>query len=134
MKEQVKRLTRAEEGLMLKLWSLDKAFLKDIVLAYPAPRPNTSTVSTLLRTLERKGFVAHKAYSKTFEYYPVIPKRTYLKSYFNTFLENYFAGSYEELVTFISSELEIEMRVPEKEEPKKVAETPEIDKRQMSLF
>lgn len=118
---------------MLVLWNQDKAFLKDIVAAFPEPRPSQSTVSTLLRTLERKGFVTHKAYSKTFEYYPLVGRRAYLKGYFNDFLEKYFRGSYEELIRFISEELEMEMRIPEKEE-KKVSEPEEEDLAQLSLW
>lgn len=129
----MQRLTKAEEGLMLVLWNQDKAFLKDVVNGFPEPRPSQSTVSTLLRTLERKGFVTHKAYSKTFEYYPLIGKKAYLKSYFNDFLSKYFRGSYEELIQFISEELEMEMRIPEKEE-KKIVEEPEEDLAQLSLW
>ena len=135
MTGNIPKLSRAEEALMLILWSLNKALLKDIVYGYPEPRPSQSTVSTLLRTLERKRFVAHKAYSKTFEYYPLVRKMEYQKVFFNDFLQKYFHGSYEELVRFLAQEIEIELRMPGKEIP---AEKPEpvvvIDKKQMSLF
>ena len=120
---------------MLVLWSLDKAFLKDIVNAYPEPRPSQSTVSTLLRTLERKGFVTHKAYSKTFEYYPAVSKRDYLKAYFGDFFQKYFKGSYEDLLWFLSQELNLDLRVPEiviEETMEEMEE--EEDKTQLSLF
>ena len=109
----MKKLTRAEEEMMLVLWKLNKAFLKDIIAAYPDPKPNQSTVSTILRTLEKKGFARHTAYSKTFEYYPTVPKRSYSRIFFNDFLEKYFGGSYEELVAFLSSEMALQLRVPE---------------------
>ncbi|MBK9448325.1 MAG: BlaI/MecI/CopY family transcriptional regulator [Bacteroidetes bacterium] len=109
----MKKLTRAEEEMMLVLWKLNKAFLKDIIASYPEPRPNQSTVSTILRTLEKKGFARHTAYSKTFEYYPTVPKRAYSRIFFNDFLEKYFGGSYEELVAFLSSEMALQLRVPE---------------------
>jgi BlaI family penicillinase repressor len=115
----MKKLTRAEEEMMLVLWRLNKAFLKDVIAAYPEPRPNQSTVSTILRTLEKKGFARHVAYSKTFEYYPTIPKRAYSRVFFRDFLEKYFEGSYEELVTFLSSEMELQLRVPEPVAPEK---------------
>ena len=69
----MKKLTRAEEDMMLVLWKLNKAFLKDIIAAFPDPKPNQSTVSTILRTLERKGYARHTAYSKVFEYVPSSP-------------------------------------------------------------
>ena len=123
---------------MLILWKLNKAFLKDIIAAHPEPRPNQSTVSTILRTLERKGFARHNAYSKTFEYYPVIQKRAYSRIFFNDFLEKYFSGSYEELVTFLSSEMEMQLRVPEPVAPdnSKVKKLPDPVENlaQLSLF
>lgn len=134
----MKKLTRAEEDMMLVLWRLNKAFLKDIIAAHPDPKPNQSTVSTILRTLERKGFARHNAYSKTFEYYPVVPKRAYSRIFFNDFLEKYFGGSYEELVSFLSSEMEMQLRVPEPitEEKTKSTKAPEQSEnlKQLSLF
>ena len=123
---------------MLVLWKLNKAFLKDIIAAYPEPRPNQSTVSTILRTLEKKGFARHTAYSKTFEYYPTVAKRAYSRIFFRDFLEKYFEGSYEELVMFLSSEMELQLRVPEPV----MSEKPRIEKAveqvenlaQLSLF
>ena len=123
---------------MLILWRLNKAFLKDIIAAYPDPRPNKSTVSTILRTLEKKGFARHNAYSKTFEYYPTVAKRAYSRVFFREFLEKYVEGSYEELVTFLSSEMELQLRVPEtvvqeKTKPEKQVEQVE-NLNQLSLF
>ena len=134
----MKKLTRAEEEMMLILWKLENAFLKDIVEAYPEPRPNQSTVSTNLRTLERKGFIAHKAYSKTFEYYPTVSKRNYSRIFFRDFLEKYFDDSYEDLISFLGTEMQMQLRVPEQapvEKPKVEKEPIKIDaKNQMSLF
>jgi BlaI family transcriptional regulator, penicillinase repressor len=135
---ETKKLTRAEEEMMLVLWKLNKAFLKDIIASYPDPKPNQSTVSTILRTLEKKGFARHTAYSKTFEYYPMIAKRSYSRTFFRDFLEKYFEGSYEELVTFLSAEMELQLRVPEpiaaeNTKKEKVAE-PVENLAQLSLF
>jgi BlaI family transcriptional regulator, penicillinase repressor len=134
----MKKLTRAEEEMMLVLWKLNKAFLKDIIAAHPDPTPNQSTVSTILRTLEKKGFARHNAYSKTFEYYPVVPKRSYSRVFFKDFLEKYFGGSYDELVTFLSSEMEMQLRVPEEVNGSKIKGSkvvePTEDLKQLSLF
>lgn len=134
MRSPTQKLTRAEESLMLILWSLEKAFLKDIVEAYSQPGPSQSTISTLLRTLERKGFVTHKAYSKTFEYYPAISKRDYLNVFFSDFFQKYFNGSYEELLYFLSQELNLDLRMPAVEADAGEEEESELDKRQLSLF
>jgi len=138
----MKKLTRAEEEMMLILWKLEKAFLKDVVAAYPEPRPNQSTISTILRTLEKKGFAQHRAYSKTFEYYPIVTKRAYRGVFFRDFLDKYFDGSYEELVGFLSNEMDMHFRVPEPPEkaPEKgkaavvKEQEPEENKFQLSLF
>ena len=134
----MKKLTRVEEEMMLVLWRLNKAFLKDIIAAHPEPRPNQSTVSTTLRILEKKGFARHTAYSKTFEYYPTVSKRAYSRVFFRDFMEKYFEGSYEELVTFLSSEMEMQLRVPEPIGPEKTKlEKPEPQVQnlaQLSLF
>jgi BlaI family penicillinase repressor len=134
----MKKLTRAEEEMMLVLWKLNKAFLKDIIAAYPDPKPNQSTVSTILRTLEKKGFARHNAYSKTFEYYPTVPKRSYSRIFFNDFLEKYFGGSYEELVAFLSSEMALQLRVPEDVVTEKAKATKPVEQTenlaQLSLF
>lgn len=129
------RLTRAEEEMMLVLWKLKRALLKDIVDAYPEPRPAVSTISTLLRTLERKGYVAHKAYSKTFEYYVLVQKRAYLRGFFQDFFKKYFDGNKEELILFIANEIGAEMQVPVRQEVAvKVEAAPEVDASQLSLW
>jgi predicted transcriptional regulator len=137
---EIKKLTRAEEEMMLVLWKLEQAFLKDVIAAYPEPRPNQSTISTILRTLMRKGFVAHRAYSKTFEYYPIVSKRAYSRVFFRDFMDKYFDNSLEDFVTFLSTEMSMQFRVPEaddKQEKPKTAtkDAPLIDsKTQLSLF
>ena len=66
------------------------------------PNPPYNTVSTIVRILEKKGFVAHKAYGKTHEYYPVVSKDDYARRYMDTVLNNFFGGSVSRLVSFFS--------------------------------
>jgi len=100
----MKELTKAEDQIMQVLWSLEKAFEKDIVDQLPKPKPAYNTVSTIIRILETKGFVSHKAYGKTHEYYPLITKQKYTKFYLNNLVKGYFAGSLPNLVSFFTSE------------------------------
>ena len=72
----MKELTRAEEQIMQVLWSLGKAYVKDIIERLPAPKPAYNTVSTIVRILEKKGFVGHEAFGKTHLYSRSSPKRT----------------------------------------------------------
>lgn len=100
----MKELTKAEDQIMQVLWSLEKAFVKDIVDQLPKPKPAYNTVSTIIRILETKGFVSHKVYGKTHEYYPVITKQKYTKFYLNNLVKGYFAGSLPNLVSFFANE------------------------------
>jgi BlaI family transcriptional regulator, penicillinase repressor len=100
----MKELTKAEEQIMQILWELEKGFVKDIVELMPDPKPAYNTVSTIVRILEQKGFVDHTAYGKTYEYFPLISKKDYTRSYMKNFVHNYFSGSFQELVSFFARE------------------------------
>jgi BlaI family transcriptional regulator, penicillinase repressor len=101
---KMKELTKAEEQIMQILWELDKGFVKDIVELMPDPKPAYNTVSTIVRILEQKGFVDHTAYGKTHEYFPLLSKKDYTRSYMKNFVHNYFSGSFQELVSFFARE------------------------------
>src|SRR6186713_2979803 len=107
----MKELTRAEEQVMHVLWGLGKGFVKDIIEKMPnlpagrqGTKPAYNTVSTIVRILETKGFVDHKAYGKTHEYFPTITKERYTKFYLNNLLKGYFDGSFQNLVSFFAKE------------------------------
>lgn len=100
----MKELTKAEEQVMQLLWEQEKAFVKDIVDAMPDPKPAYNTVSTIIRILEKKGFVDHTAYGKTHEYFPLISRKVYTRSFMKNFMRNYFSGSFQEMVSFFAKE------------------------------
>lgn len=100
----MKELTKAEEQLMQILWKIGKGFVNDILEELPEPRPAYNTVSTIIRILEKKGFVDHRAYGKSYEYFPRVSKKEYTRSYFNHFLKNYFGNSYREMVSFFTND------------------------------
>ena len=100
----LKELTRAEDQVMQILWKLEKAFVRDIITDMPEPKPAYNTVSTIIRILETKGFVGHKAYGKTHEYYPLVTRERYMKFYLNNMIKGYFNGSFQNLVSFFARE------------------------------
>jgi len=102
--KELKELTKAEDQVMQILWKLEKGFVKDIIDVMPDPKPAYNTVSTIVRILETKGFIDHKAYGKTHEYFPVITKEKYTKFYLNNLIRGYFNGSFENLVSFFAKE------------------------------
>lgn len=85
------------------LWKIEKGFVNNIMEEIPEPKPAYNTVSTIVRILEKKGFVGHKAYGKTHEYFPLISKDEYSKEYMGSFVKNYFQNSYQQLVSFFAS-------------------------------
>src|SRR6056297_1378219 len=100
----MKELTKAEEQVMQLLWKQEKAFVKDLVEEMPDPKPAYNTVSTIVRILEKKGFVGHNAYGKTHEYYPLISKKDYTGTFLKSFIKNYFGNSYRQMVSFFAKE------------------------------
>ena len=107
-------LTKAEEQIMQILWKIEKGFVKDVIEYFNRPKPAYNTVSTIIRILEKKGFIGHKAYGKTHEYFPLISKKDYTKSFFRGFLDKYFSNSFQQLVSFFSNENEMSIEEMEK--------------------
>jgi predicted transcriptional regulator len=106
----MKELTRAEEQIMQILWKLDRAFVKDIIDDLPVPKPAYNTVSTIIRILEKKGVVSHKAYGNTHEYFALITKDEYKKKYFKSFLTRYFGDSFPDMVSFFAGDRDLSLQ------------------------
>ena len=98
------KLTRKEEELMKILWKIKEGFVKDIVDLYPDPKPHYNTISSLVRLLEEKGFVEHRAYGNTHQYFPVISKHEYRKSFIRDVVKDYFVNSYKQTVSLFIEE------------------------------
>lgn len=106
----MKELTKAEDQVMQILWKLEKAFVKDIVEQMPNPKPAYNTISTIVRILETKGFIGHKAYGKTHEYHPLVTRERYTKFYLNNMIKGYFDGSFRNLVSFFAKENKLDVK------------------------
>jgi BlaI family penicillinase repressor len=94
----MERLTPAEEQVMLKLWKLKKAAIKEIQELYPSPRPAYNTTSTIVRILERKKFVKHQVIGRGFIYMPKVTREKYRDYLMKHLLQHYFDGNKEELI------------------------------------
>ena len=119
-KKKGKELTKAEEQIMKVLWKIEKGFVKDIVEELPIPKPAYNTVSTIVRILEKKGFVMHKAYGNSHEYIPVVSQDSYKKEFIGNFVENYFSNSFRQMVSFFTQKNNLSLQ--EIEEIKKIME------------
>lgn len=99
--KSLQTLTKAEEEVMHIIWQLDKCLVRDIIEHLGDPDIPHSTVSSVVRILEKKGFVDHKAYGKTYEYFPIITKEEYAQHGVKSLMEKYFGGSPKKLVSFL---------------------------------
>ena len=95
-----KQLTKAEEQIMQVLWQLKLCAVKDIIEKLPIPKPAYNTVSTIVRILETKKFVAHEKHGKGYKYYPIIQKETYSNQSLHKLVNGYFNGSFKSMVSF----------------------------------
>jgi BlaI family transcriptional regulator, penicillinase repressor len=100
----MKRLTRKEEEAMKILWKARKGFIKELLDLHPEPKPLYTTFTSVIRVLEEKGYVGHKAYSKNHEYYPLIKKEEYRRIFMKDVVTDYFGSSYKNVVSFFVNE------------------------------
>lgn len=123
--QPVRELTRAEEQIMQILWKIEPALVHHILAEFPEPRPAYNTVSTIIRILEQKGFVDHKAYGRTHEYFTIVSKDEYSSAHFGNFLNSYFGNSFKSLASFFTADKK--MTILELEEIQQMI-TAEIEK------
>jgi predicted transcriptional regulator len=103
----MQELTKAEEQVMHVLWKVKKAFVKELLAEMDEPKPAYNTVSTIIRILEKKGFVGFTAFGKTHQYYPLVSKEDYKTQISKSLVSKYFEGSFENLVSFFAKKEEI---------------------------
>jgi len=100
----MKNLTKAEEQIIQILWKLGKATTKEVLEELPNPKPAITTVSTIIRILESKGFVGHETIKRGYKYFPIIKKEEYAKQSLSKMLTNYFDGSYKKMLSFFMND------------------------------
>lgn len=103
-------LTKAEEEVMHIIWQLERCLVRDVIEHLGDPDIPHSTVSSVVRILEKKGFVDHKAYGKTHEYFPVVSKEDYAQHGVKSLMEKYFSGSPKKLVSFLVESKDINLK------------------------
>jgi predicted transcriptional regulator len=104
-----KRLTKAEEEIMLILWKLGEATIREVMTELNQPETPYTTVSTVVRVLEKKEFVGHKAVGTTYLYYPLVAKKEYLSGYLSGIVSSYFDGSFSRMAAFFAKENDLDM-------------------------
>ncbi len=113
-KGKIRELTKAELQVMQLLWSMERAYVNDLLDAMDEPKPAYNTISTIVRILERKGFVSHKTYGKTHQYYPVVARDVYVNSMMKGIMNSFFSGSLSNLVSFFTKREQISLEEADK--------------------
>jgi len=101
------QLSNSEEQLMEHLWKLEKAFMKDLLEAFPEPKPATTTVATLLKRMIDKEFVAYNEFGNSREYYPLVKKTDYFSKHVNGLIKNFFNNSASQFASFFTTETDL---------------------------
>ena len=105
-----RKLTKADEEIMLILWKLEEATIRDIMTVLEDPEVPYTTVSTVVRVLEKKKFVGHRAVGTTYLYHPLVQKREYLRGYLSGIVSNYFDGSFSRMAAFFARENDLDLK------------------------
>jgi len=106
----MKKLTKAEEEVMQLVWSHGPTTVSQLISQMDEPHPPHSTISSIFRILEKHGFLSHKAYGRTYEYFPLITKKAYSKFSLSGVIKNYFSGSINEMVSFLVEENDLSIK------------------------
>lgn len=103
----MKRLTSKEEEIMGHFWTNGPMFVKELLDYYEEPKPHFNTLSTIVRGLEEKGFVYHKTFGNSYQYYPIITGKEYSKGTLRNVIAKYFNNSYLGAVSSLINEEDI---------------------------
>ena len=106
----MKELTKVEEQVMQIIWEVKKGVVRDFMSKLPEPKPPYTTISSVVRILEKKGFLDHKTYGKTYEYFPIISRDDYRKFMTKNLVSKYFSGSPKGLLSFFVKEKELSLK------------------------
>lgn len=99
---KVQELTKAEDDAMRIIWSMKLCSVKEMLDNYPDPKPALTTLSTVVRVLEQKGFIDHEKVGRGYRYFPIIDIALYKKSVMNSMVSNYFQDSFKNLISFFA--------------------------------
>lgn len=100
----MQRLTKAEEEIMQLFWDGGPQTVSQLIEKMDPPKPPHSTISSIVRILEKKEFLNHEAFGRTYQYFPTVAKKDYSRFSLSKLVSNYFEGSMKELVSFLVEE------------------------------
>ncbi|MDD3772232.1 MAG: BlaI/MecI/CopY family transcriptional regulator [Weeksellaceae bacterium] len=119
-------LSKKEEELMEIIWKEEKPFMKDIIDNYSDPKPATTTIATLLKRIQEKGFVDYEVFGNSRRYFAQIKKEDYFSGQMKGIIQNFFGNSVSQFASFFTSSTGLSEK--ELEDLKKIVDK-EIEKR-----
>lgn len=109
-KAMINTLTKAEEQVMQILWDMQEGFVKELLQHFPDPKPAYNTVSTIVRILEKKGFVDHRSFGKSHQYYPLMSREQYRNERFSSLMKDYFNDSMKQVLSHFGNSGSVNMK------------------------
>ena len=100
-------LSKSEEQLMHLLWDQEKAYMNDLIAAYPDPKPAQTTIATLLKRMRDKGFVDYTQEGRARQYYPLVEKQSYFSKQMKGMIQNFFDNSAAQFASFFAKETDL---------------------------
>lgn len=95
----MEKLTSKEEEVLEIFWKKGPQYVRDIVEMYDDPRPHFNTISTIVRTLEEKGYVSHEQMGKSYRYFAIVAEEDMGKKSLSSIIGKYFKNSYLRVVS-----------------------------------
>ena len=101
----MKKLTNKEKEIMELYWQHGPMFVRELQEHYAEPRPHFNTLSTMVRILEKHGFLDPRQFGNSYQYYPLVTEKEYGRSSIAGVIKNYFNDSYLSAVSsFVKEE------------------------------
>ena len=105
----MKEITKAQEDILKALWEIGDGAVSDVLEGLPEPKPAYNTVATVIKVLEKKGYISHKTYGKTNVYFPVVTKKDYANHVLKETFKGLFNGSVNQMMSFFVKNKEISL-------------------------
>jgi len=97
------KLSKAEEQLMEIIWQHEHVFMKDIIESYPDPKPASTTIATLLKRMQAKGFVSYELYGNSRQYNALVKKEDYFSKHVKDIIKDFFGSSALQFASFFTA-------------------------------
>jgi predicted transcriptional regulator len=105
----MKEITKAQEDILKALWSIKDGAVSDVLESLPEPKPAYNTVATVIKVLEKKGYISHKTYGKTNVYFPLVSKKEYAQYVLKDTFKGLFNGSLHQVMSYFVKNKEVSL-------------------------